>query len=271
MLKKITVLTCAAFFVLSLVSSALAAPWPGYDLKVDFALPQWDDNSQMVAGTAKAGWVPFGMTPGDMWTHDPRSLSDAGGTGININVGCGYGGNTAIHVLGMVHVGDGAAPGGAPTGDPIANSYVMNARHWGEPDGDILLTFNGLAAGEYSLESYHNDTGNPEVYLGYRLTCVPDGFDVMPSITVSGDGVSSVVGATDVPIQHVIRDMYLNPSLVTFSYDGNGDVVVRYISPPGFDRCEGGTSVLNAFHLVPEPATIMLLGLGGLALIRRKR
>jgi hypothetical protein len=171
----------------------------------------------------------------------------------------------------MTHEGDGVQPGGAPTGDPIANSYVMNARHWGEPDGNINLKFNTLPAGDYTMTSYHSDAGNPEVYLGYRLTSVPSPFDYMPAITASGVGVSDVVEALNVPIQHVASDAELIPSVISFKYDGNGEVVVTYVSPPGFDRCEGGTSVLNAFHLVPEPATIMLLGLGGLALIRRKR
>jgi len=266
MYKKLILLACFAL-VMGLANSALAQ----VDLKVDFALPEWQSQPTMVPGTAKDGWIPFGMNPGDMWTHDPKTLSDAGGTGVNITVACGYEGNTAIHVLGMTHEGDGVAAGGAPTGDPIANSYVMNARHWGEPDGNINLKFNTLPAGDYTLTSYHSDAGNPEVYLDYRLTSVPLGADYMPSITVSGAGVSSVVGATMVPIQHVASDAELVPSVVSFHTDGTGEVVVTYVSSPGGDRCIGGTAVLNAFHLVPEPATLVLLGLGGLALIRRKR
>jgi hypothetical protein len=93
----------------------------------------------------------------------------------------------------------------------------------------------------------------------------------MPLVYAYGDAVSLIAGAAPVPIQHVTSDAELIPSVVKFEYWGVGEVIVHYVSPPGDDRCVGGAAVLNAFELIPEPATVALLGLGGLALIRRRK
>jgi len=52
--------------------------------------------------------------------------------------------------------------------------------------------------------------------------------------------------------------------LLTCDYSGAGNVTVWY---EGF----GGPSEALSFEVVPEPATIALLGLGGLALLRRRK
>jgi hypothetical protein len=259
--------------VLSIVSSVSAQA-----LKVDFA---YDRNhfgeaeaQARYEATAKNGWIHWEQNwLADLWTHDPRTLSNAGGTGVDITVGCGYAGDTSMKVLGMHPEGDGAVASGMPEGDPICNSYIMSGRHWGNnPDwGSILLTFRGLEAGTYELKSYHSDAANPDVYLGYRLSRTEPPYDIMPAVYVYGDAVSLIEGAAPVAIQHVTSDAELTPSVVKFEYWGVGDVVVKYMSPPGDDRCVGGAAVLNAFELIPEPATMVLLGLGSLALLRRKR
>jgi hypothetical protein len=224
--------------------------------------------------TAKEGWIHWEENfLADLWSHDPRTLSNAGGTGVDITVGCAYEGNTSMKVLGMHAEGDGAVASGTPEGDPICNSYIMSWRHWGNnPDwGSILLKFSGLEAGTYELRSYHSDAGNPDMALGQYSSSVEPPYDIMPLVYVYGDAVSLIQGAAPVPIQHVTSDAELIASVVKFEYWGVGDVVAHYMSPPGDDRTVGGAAVLNAFELIPEPATMVLLGLGGLALVRRRK
>ena len=135
----------------------------------------------------------------------------------------------------------------------------------------MTLTIGGLPAGDYQWTSFHQDTehchGPFAVWIstdgGANFSQLADGL-----MTDSTPGGTPDSGA---PVSG--PDVYTLASTYRTSFAANGvaDVVFRfapYSDAAGVHRQIWG---MNGFELVPEPATIALLGLGALALIRRRR
>ncbi|MHC4528193.1 MAG: LamG-like jellyroll fold domain-containing protein, partial [Planctomycetota bacterium] len=259
MCRKLILSTC---FVLAvcLVNSVSAL-----ELAVDFVYPEVTSPAKHDL-THDSGFTAFVTSPTnwghDLWAHDPRTMTDIDGSGISVRLACGYEGDTSMKVLGMKPVGDNQTATGTPSGDPIANSWVISHRHWGNNPidvegrlswGSVYLRFYGpgLVPGRYRLRSYHNAPPNP-ADPDWDIT---EGNDVMPSISVWGPEVTPLVELSDVQIQHVQSDAELVPVDIEFElcgvYDGTGEntVTIRFESPPGGDRQQGGAAVLNAFIL----------------------
>ncbi len=134
----------------------------------------------------------------------------------------------------------------------------------------MTLAIGGLAAGDYDWISFHHDTehlhGPFAVWLstdsGANFTQLADG--------LMTDGTEG--GTPDSGALYGGPDVYTLPSTYYMSFTANGtdDVVLRfapYSDPAGVHRQIWG---MNGFEIVPEPATIALLGLGGLLLRRRR-
>jgi hypothetical protein len=135
----------------------------------------------------------------------------------------------------------------------------------------MTLTIGGLAAGNYELTSFHHDTehchGPFAVWVstdgGASFTQLADG--LMTDSTEGGTPDSGAIVAG--PDVYTLASTYHVP----FMANGTDDVVLRYApysDAAGVHRQIWG---MNGFELVPEPATIALLGLGALALRRRRR
>lgn len=135
----------------------------------------------------------------------------------------------------------------------------------------MTLTVGGLAAGDYGWTSFHNDTEN--VWGPFAVWLSTDGG---ATFTQLADGLmtdGSEGGTPESPAREHGPDPYLLPSTYMTSFTANGadDVVMRfapYSDAAGVHRQIWG---MNGFEVVPEPATIALLGLGALALRRRRR
>ena len=168
--------------------------------------------------TLKQGWTPWEVPGGcDGQMHDGRGISNIAGTQINAYIGTLN--NRGHHNL------------WSRSGDPIANTgyFCAYSAYKGHPDASIELRFSGLGliAGEYSLLTYHSWSG----------------FANMPTVTVTGNGVTQTLGAYNVPIQNTTSDNNLVPSKVRFYTDGSGEVKITY------EAAGGTTACINAFVL----------------------
>ncbi|MHC4624932.1 MAG: Calx-beta domain-containing protein, partial [Planctomycetota bacterium] len=120
------------------------------------------------------------------------------------------------------------------TGGDLGRDMLYPDNQYGPVSGRVILRLGNLAAGDYILTSYHNDTRGSHAQQ--------DPIDVMASGAVSAytDDLGVVqTKSTD--------DSSLGRSAVTFTATGGGDVIVTYVpitSVPAISK-----AVLNGFEL----------------------
>lgn len=150
----------------------------------------------------------------------------------------------------------------AYTGDhaDLINDWIgTDGRQPGDP---MTLAISGLPAGTYEWLSYHHDTDDQTGMFDVTLN------DAAGSATIVDIDISH--SATDVDGR---VDGFENIMVVALTMVSNGtdDISVVFTRTSPIDPVGTAFFVMNGFELVPEPATIALLGLGSLALIRRRR
>jgi len=256
------------------------------DLKVDLAVPQWENRKQPYPGTAKPGWVIWASERwADMYMHNGvwfpskdngESPDKEGilGSGVYALLTTGAGGTGTVHAKGLCRgglAGD-MPPYGKPQGDPIANTYFY-ACDWGGPKiGDVLLVLMGLPAGEYELLTYHNHWEPCEQQTRNCHDC-DCGMPPMPSVTANplpskplpgyrnlvlppgtDSGVTPIKNARNVKVTSVYSDDEVGRSVIRFITDGSGVLVIYEAPDNGYPDCarhgrEGGRGIVNAFEL----------------------
>lgn len=147
----------------------------------------------------------------------------------------------------------------------------------------MTVQLGGLPAGDYVWTSFHQDTehchGTFEVSLsedgGVNFTQLPDG--LMTDSTAGGNPDSALDGSYGIvtgPDAYSLASTYIT----SFTANGTDDVVLRFAPYSGVLLNESGAPAvhnqiwgMNGFVVTPEPTTILLLGLGGFAVARRRR
>ena len=251
------------------------------DLKVDLAVPQWQDRSKPREGTAKPGWITWCSERwADMYMHDgvwfpSKSGSDSVlGSGVRFFLDNGKGGNGAVMAKGICRgglAGD-LPPYGKAEGDPIANTYFYSCDWAGQKNGDAFLMIRGLPAGQYQFISYHNHW-EPCTQQTRNCHMCESGMPPMPSVSANpvpakalegygawtlpagtGKGVKAIESAYNVKVSSVLSDQQVTRSKIRFETDGS-DVLIIYEAPDNSypDRArkgrEGARGIFNAFEL----------------------
>lgn len=141
----------------------------------------------------------------------------------------------------------------------------------------MTLTLADVPAGEYSWRSYHHDTEN--MWTQFQVELSIDGGGTFSNVANSQMTDSSTGGTPDSGALRqpgvAGQDPATLPSTVNFSItaDGSQNVVVRFIPLSSATANTHQTFFgINGFEMVavPEPSTVALLSLGGLALLMRR-
>jgi hypothetical protein len=193
----------------------------------------------------------FGEHENALQLYTPQTYS-AFGTTVTVSLSW----NPHVPKWASMQMIDRGGNDGTDTPDLLRDWTGTDGRQYGDP---MTVTISGLPAGEYEWLSYHHD---PEDQTGIFDVTVND---AAGSATTTGIDISSTRNDGIVAIADVTK-------FATSILSDGSDISLTFSVVFGPEAATAEKFfVMNAFELVPEPATIALLGLGSLALIRRRR
>ncbi len=160
--------------------------------------------------------------------------------------------------LGNPTTADGSIVGGADSyavynlmADP--GDYALIASHWYIPQGTNTLSLTAIPYAEYDLYVYYSANQNGTILFtanGVTLTGLDTAAGLEDSAYAIADPVNSIAG-----------------NYVVFEGLTDSDLTLGATIGTNFYAYINGVQVVE----VPEPLTMSLLAMGGLALIRRRR
>lgn len=142
------------------------------------------------------------------------------------------------------------------TGNPVAGPLGDLAESFFAHQNELILTLSDLEAGNYEITTFHHDSQTD--HGGARIELL------------DANGLVSDLGL-DVDASFGTNPSEIGTATFSFAADGVNDVVIRFFEGPN----SPASIVLNGFTLnspqIPEPATAILLGLGAMGFMRRRR
>ena len=146
----------------------------------------------------------------------------------------------------VVHVEIGGADRAISRG--VSHDHALGdlADSWfGNQGGNTTLTLTGLEAGTYQMTTYHHDAEGQQGTFNVLV----DGDEVLADITNTTGTLS--------PGDSIATADF------SFTADGTNPVVLTY-------EMTDSWTIVNGMTLIPEPASLALLGAGGLVLLSRR-
>ena len=254
-MRKIVVLVLLTFFVFAAAGPAFGTMiW-----NVDFQqLSHQGTFYQLASGPGPNGGVG---SAGDVWNAMDIDEGGVAPFGIPLVNSTGAAGPVSFTFT----AADGSGLLGAYGHSPTATDDVIGEYLFLGPQNDTYIVdwaITGLAPG-----------GAYDMYLyagGYAVNADPQA-TAEYNIDIDGDGVLDTGnGPANLG---TINTAGGAPSGISIVADGSGTIIGQYLDGGGRQSPEsevGGFQIIGP-DVIPEPATIALLGIGALSLIRRKR
>ncbi len=213
-----------------------------------------DFDTLQLSGTGYA-WTNNLPAPGMPGWYSSQSTYDADGGFSTTSGQYSYGGSAAERALGSLALPGALIVYGAQLNNATTNTFgTLNVNYHGEQWRDGSNTFPDVLNFEYS-------TNATSLFSG-----------TWTAVTALDFNSVSNVGAGPIDGNLPINQAFMNSTITGLSWAAGTDVWIRWrhVGNPSRDAM-----AIDEVHLtpgaVPEPATLTALGLGAVALIRKRR
>ncbi|MEM9753752.1 MAG: PEP-CTERM sorting domain-containing protein [Planctomycetota bacterium] len=242
-----------------------------------------DFGSTTYVGTDSPGHED-GLAAGGTWnglaSDQASGFVDENGAAVSgLSVDFGVGGLTTVDYTKLTNAASYDAAGGFPHwADDLGQDHVVRTRNQDPaPDGvGVGIAVSGLAPGVYDfyLTAFRGDgatNGSRDYRTAWGVSDAPI-TDFTPTVSVPTFSEVLENSDPDTVDSWVAGDNYLTGR---FTIAGN-DILSLHVDSPDLAGPDAGSAfigVVNSLEIVPipEPSALTLLGLGGLAALRRRR
>lgn len=259
-------LLCAASLAAASAHGATVA-WQGGN--ADWSTANWNVGGAANSNTSQTILNNnVSISEGIVTTGSNITAGDGGSTTLNTLSVVGTG---QLHISGNLDFGTGKTPQDWKLGFSMADNAIVSA------DTMVLKTKNAtinqtfsLSGGTLTLNSDNPITGGNFANVNFNITAAAGGFSLIHSNATDADKTLATKVGLDL--------FAIDGTNITVTADGtdigalNTELALNIVNNKYFQvETSGITQTLVVASAVPEPSSTALLGLGGLALILRRR